>query len=47
MYQTFSACDVPAYAVPGYSGSRTNSWLRLTSRALGRVSLLAGSMPLS
>jgi hypothetical protein len=47
MYQTFSWCGVPAYAIPGYSGSRTYSWLRLTSMALCRVRWLAGRMPLS
>ena len=36
-YQTFSACDVPACTVPGYSGSRTVSVLRSTCRALSSV----------
>ena len=47
MYQTLSACGVPAYAVPGYSGSRTVSLLRLTLMALFRVNLDGDSMPLS
>jgi hypothetical protein len=47
LYQTFSAWGVPALAIPGYSGSRTYSMLRLTSMALGRVRWLAGRMPLS
>ena len=37
MYQTFSACGVPAYAVPGYIGSRTVSLLRSTWMALSSV----------
>jgi hypothetical protein len=47
MYQTFSWCGVPAYAIPGYNGSRTVSLLRLTWMALSKVRWLAGSRPVS
>src|ERR1700746_2300542 len=47
MYQTFSWCDVPAYAIPGYSGSRTVSLLRSTWMALSRVRWSRGSRPVS
>src|ERR1700751_3494457 len=45
MYQTFSSCEVPAYAIPGYSGSRTVSLLRSTWMALSRVRWSRGSRP--